>query len=197
MSNSHLIPKKTLNKGKLVIISGPSGVGKGTICKEVVKRCNVVVSVSATTRKPGKNEVNGVDYWFLSREEFEERIKSGDLIEYAEVFGNYYGTPRKELEELLETNATVILEIDVQGALQVLEVYPNAITIFILPPDIDVLRARMEKRARDDGEDNEKRLEQASREIAQAWQYFKNMVVNDDLEQAVNEVVDIIESGDK
>ncbi len=196
MSSSHLIRKKTLENGKLVIISGPSGVGKGTICREVVKRCNVVVSVSATTRKPGKNEVNGVDYWFLSKEEFEARIENGELIEYAEVFGNYYGTPRKELEELLNTNATVILEIDIQGALQVLDVYPKATTIFILPPDIDVLRARMEKRARDNGENNERRLEQASREIAQAWQYFKNMVVNDDLEQAINEVVDIIESGD-
>lgn len=196
MSSDNLIPRKSPINGKLVILSGPSGVGKGTICAEVVKRCGAVVSVSATTRPPGKGEIDGVNYWFLSKEEFEAKIAENGLVEYAEVFGNYYGTPKSKLDELLEEGKIVILEIDVQGALQVLSIYREAVTIFILPPDPKVLKARLRKRGRDNGENDQKRLDQASQETAKAWQHYDNMVINDDLEKAINEVVDIIESGD-
>ena len=117
---------------KVVIVSGPSGVGKSTICKEAIKRLNnVYLSVSVTTRPKGKNEVNGQDYWFVSKEEFQERINNGLLLEYAEVFGHLYGTPRDKIDEVLHLGKSVILEIDVQGAKQAKVIYPDAEMIFI------------------------------------------------------------------
>src|SRR5512133_4020637 len=125
--------KKT--RGKLIIISGPSGVGKSTICKQVVARLDDAhLSVSVTTRQPGPGERNGREYWFVSREEFRKRIEEGSLLEYAEVFGNLYGTPRDKTEEALDAGRTVILEIDIQGGKQVKAVHPQAVMIFILPP---------------------------------------------------------------
>jgi guanylate kinase len=181
-------------KGKVVIISGPSGVGKSTICKEIVARCdNICLSVSMTTRPKSEAEVDGQDYWFISREEFKERIGKGLFLEYAEVFGYLYGTPRDKVEEMLKACRTVILEIDVQGARQVKVLYPDAVMIFILPPSAKVLAERMNHRGRDAAEAAEKRLDGASTEIAAAWQYYEYMVVNEDLQQAVNECVQIIE----
>ena len=180
--------------GKVVIVSGPSGVGKSTICKEVVKRLNnAYLSVSVTTRDKTESEVDGEDYWFISEEQFQQRISKGLLLEYAEVFGNFYGTPKDKADEALQAGKTVILEIDVKGAKQTKVIYQDAIMIFILPPSQKELAERMSLRNREDTETAEERLNGASDEIAAAWQYYKHMVINDDLEQAVSEVIQIIE----
>lgn len=182
-------------QGRVVIVSGPSGVGKSTICREVVKRLdNVCLSVSATTRSKSPGEVDGEDYWFLSESEFRERIDNDLLLEYAEVFGSLYGTPREKVDEVLRAGKTVILEIDVQGAKQVKANFPDAVMIFILPPSTKVLADRMNGRGRDDADIAEERLDGAGAEIAAAWQYYKYMVINDDLRQAVAECVQIIKN---
>lgn len=187
--------EKQNTKGKVVIISGPSGVGKSTICKELVERLdNVHLSVSATTREKGLGEVDGREYWFISPEEFQERIAKDLLLEHAEVFGNSYGTPKDKVEEALKAGKTVILEIDVQGAKQVKSRINDAVMIFVVPPSAKVLAERMSDRGRDNGEIAEARLGGASAEIAAAWQYYEHMVINDDLQQAVDECVQIIEN---
>ncbi len=181
-------------RGKIVIISGPSGVGKSTICKRLIERLDdACLSVSVTTRPKGDTETDGKDYWFVSPEEFRRRIEENELLEYAEVFGNMYGTPADKVEEAVAAGRTVILEIDVQGARQVKERYPDAVMIFILPPSSKVLAERMDNRGRDGAEAARRRLDGASAEIAAAWQYYNHMVINDDLEQAVSECIQIIE----
>jgi guanylate kinase len=181
-------------KGKVVIVSGPSGVGKSTICKEVVKRLdNIYLSVSVTTRPKSEAEVDGQDYWFISEQEFQERIDKGLLLEHAEVFGHLYGTPSDKVEAAVKEGKNVILEIDVQGAKQALVIYPDAVMIFILPPTEKDLVERMDNRGREATEVAEKRLNGASSEIAAAWQYYKHMVINEDLQQAVDECIQIIE----
>ena len=182
-------------KGKVVIVSGPSGVGKSTICKGVVKRLNNVdLSVSVTTRPRSETEMDGDDYWFISEEEFQERINKGLLLEYAEVFGHLYGTPKGKVDESLQRGRTVILEIDVQGAKQAKAIFPDALMIFILPPSAKTLAERMNSRGREGAEAAGERLDGAGAEIAAAWQYYKHMVINEDLQQAVNECVQIIKS---
>lgn len=181
-------------EGKVVIVSGPSGVGKSTICKEVVKRLkNVYLSISLTTRPRSKSETYGHDYYFLSKQEFKERINKGLLLEYAEVFGHLYGTPKDKVEQALQAGKTVILEIDVQGAKQAKAVFPDARMIFILPPSAKALAERMNRRGREDIQKAEARLGEASSEIAAAWQYYQHMVINEDLQQAVEEVIQIIQ----
>jgi guanylate kinase len=185
-------------KGRVVVISGPSGVGKTTICKELAGRLkDAYISISVTTRPRTETEVDGRDYWFVSDEEFQRRISDGLLLEYAEVFGHMYGTPRDRIEEALAAGKTVILEIDVQGGRQAKAVYPDAVMIFILPPTHKELVERISHRARDSSEAAEERLEGADGEIAAAWQYYDNMVINDDLQQAVKECVQIIESPER
>ncbi|MFZ9011742.1 MAG: guanylate kinase [Anaerohalosphaeraceae bacterium] len=181
-------------KKKLVVISGPSGVGKSTICKQIVDRLNAFLSISSTTRAQSETEQEGREYNFLQRAEFEQMIRNGAFLEYAEVFGNYYGTPKGPVDEALDAGRIVILEIDVQGALRVKKVRPEVQTIFILPPRKQDLKARIDGRGRgEDEKTKQKRLETASREIATAWQHYDYMVINDDLSQAVQEVVDIID----
>ncbi len=181
-------------KGKVVIVSGPSGVGKSTICKKVAKRLNnVYLSVSVTTRPRSQAESDGQDYWFISENEFQQRINKGLLLEYAKVFGHLYGTPKDKVEEVLRSGRSAILEIDVQGAKQVKRIYKDAVMIFIFPPNQRELAERMKLRGREDVKSAEERLEGASGEIAAAWQYYKHMVINDDLQQAVSEVVEIIQ----
>jgi len=180
-------------RDRVVIISGPSGVGKSTICREVVKRLsNACLSVSVTTRAQGAGEIEGQDYRFVSKAEFERLVSEGYFLEYAEVFGSFYGTARDQVEEALAAGKTVILEIDVQGAKQVKVAYPDALMIFILPPSHRELAERIGDRGRDDEESAEARLGKSGTEIASGWQYYKHMVINDDLEQAVNEVIQFI-----
>ncbi len=184
---------KNEKKGKVVIISGPSGVGKSTVCLELVKQINAFLSVSATTRLQSGSEVDGKDYWFLSQEEFQKRVETGGFLEHAEVFGNLYGTPREDVEQALAKGKTVILEIDVQGALVVKNSYPDALMIFILPPSQADLAGRMAGRGRgEDGKTARRRLDSAGVEIAAAWQYYDHMVINADIKQAVEEIEQIV-----
>lgn len=177
----------------MVVVSGPSGVGKSTICKEVMKRLtNAYLSVSVTTRSRAASEVDGREYWFISREEFERLREKGLLLEYAEVFENFYGTRKEKVDQALAAGKVVILEIDVQGGRQVKRIYPDAVMIFILPPRTDELVSRIKGRAREDQKTAEKRLRQANSEIAAAKGLYEHQVVNDDLEKAVEQVVDII-----
>lgn len=185
-------------KGKVVIVSGPSGVGKSTICKEVIKRLdNIYLSISVTTRPKSDAEVDGQDYWFISEQEFKERIEKGMLLEHAEVFGHMYGTPRDKVEEAVNEGKNVILEIDVQGARQTQAFFPDTVMIFILPPTEKDLVKRIDNRGREAADAAEKRLSGASDEIAAAWQYYKHMVINEDLQQAVDECIQIIEDSTK
>ena len=180
-------------KGKIVIISGPSGVGKSTICREVVKRLdNIYLSVSATTRPKAKDEVDGRDYWFISNQQFAQWIKEGKFLEYAEVFGNLYGTPKDKVEQALAEGKTVILEIDVAGARQVKAIYPQAKMIFIFPPNQKELARRMDNRGRENAIKAWERLSGADAEMAAANELYEYKVVNDDLQAAVSKVVQII-----
>jgi guanylate kinase len=182
-------------KGKVIIVSGPSGVGKSTICKEILKKLDYVyLSVSVTTRPKSDAEVDGQDYWFVSEEEFKERIEKGLLLEHAEVFGHLYGTPKDKVDEALQAGKVVILEIDVQGAKIAKAFFPDAVMIFILAPSEKDLAERLNNRGREAGEVAKERLNGASTEIAAAWQHYKYMVINEDLQQAVNECVQIIEN---
>ncbi len=182
-------------KGKVVIMSGPSGVGKSTICKEILKELNdIYLSVSVTTRPKSETEVDGQDYWFVSEEDFHERIEKDLLLEHAEVFGHFYGTPKDKVDEALQAGKVVILEIDVQGAIKAKAVFPDAVMIFILAPTEKDLAKRLNHRGREAGEVAEQRLNGASAEIAAAWQYYEHMVINEDLQQAVNDCVQIIEN---
>ena len=184
-----------MNKGKLLVVSGPSGVGKGTICREVVKKTNTTISVSVTTREKSDIETEGNHYYFISRQEFEKRIANNEFLEYAEVFGNYYGTPIDKTEQALAEGKNVILEIDVQGGIQAREQYPETVMIFILPPGRDALASRIASRGR--GEDEatlKKRLDAAEAEIAIGKEKYDHLVVNDRLEEAVKEVINFIET---
>lgn len=155
------------------------------------------LSVSVTTRQRTPKEVDGKDYWFVSKEEFQRRIEKGLLLEHAEVFGNFYGTPKDKADEALAAGKAVILEIDVQGGIQVKKLYPDAVMIFILAPTSKELAGRLHGRGRDDEETAKRRLGQASKEIAVARQDYQYMVVNDKLDAAVNEIIGIIETARK
>jgi guanylate kinase len=170
-------------------------VGKGTICRELVKRLNNAhLSVSVTTRPKSDKEVDGKDYWFVSKEEFQRRIDKGLLLEHAEVFGNFYGTPKDKMDEALAAGKTVILEIDVQGGRQVKATYPDAVMIFILAPTQKDLTGRLHGRGRDDEQTAKRRLDQAGTEIAAGWQDYQYMVINDKLQEAVSEIIRIIDA---
>ncbi len=180
--------------GRLFVVSGPSGSGKSTLCRRVVENTGVCLSISATTRPAGAGEVNGRDYFFLSPEEFRQKIMAGDFLEYARVFDHYYGTPADSVLKMLREGKKVILEIDVQGAAQVFEKFPDAIGIFILPPSDAELKNRLRQRGREDQATMDKRLAQAQWEIEQARQNgrYQHMVVNDDLPAACREMIQII-----
>ena len=187
-----MVDRNEIRPGELFIVSGPSGVGKGTICKRLIEETEgIELSVSATTREPREGEVDGVNYYFMDKDAFQERIDQGGFLEYAEVFGNFYGTPLKPVEEKLAKGIDVLLEIDVQGGAKVKEVYPEGIFLFILPPSLEELRNRLIKRGKDSMEVIEHRLSIAMEEIRQMFGY-DYFVVNDDLEEAVRLVKAIV-----
>ncbi|MBR6716914.1 MAG: guanylate kinase [Oscillospiraceae bacterium] len=174
------------NKGLLIVLSGPSGCGKGTMVAEILKRGDCAVSVSATTRSPREGEENHVHYHFLTREEFEQRIAEDGLLEYASYCDNYYGTPKKEVEEMRAAGKHVILEIEVQGAFQIRERCPDAVLVFTVPPSIGELRRRLHKRGTETEEIIEKRIARALEELPLAEQY-DYIILNDALEDAVHD----------
>jgi guanylate kinase len=168
-----------------LVITGPSGVGKGTLIRGLLERCpGLQLSVSATTREPREGEVNGREYHFLSREDFDQRVERGEFIEHAEYAGNRYGTLRSELERPARG---IVLEIEIQGARQVRETLPEAYQVFIAPPSLDALKERLEGRASDTDEQIARRMEVAPVEMA-AQEEFRKVVVNRDLDEALDEL---------
>ena len=181
------------NKGILTVVSGFSGAGKGTIMKELLAKYgqNYALSISATTRAPRPGEKDGAEYFFKSREEFEQMIAAGELIEYAQYVGNYYGTPKAYVGKQLEAGRDVILEIEIQGALKVREQFPDALLLFVTPPSADELKKRLIGRGTESMEVIEKRLARALEE-AEGLEEYDYLVVNDVLEECVEEVHEII-----
>lgn len=180
------------NKGLLIILSAPSGCGKDTVFQEIKKiRNDVVESVSATTRKPRDGEVDGVNYYFKTESDFQLMVVNDELLEYARYNNCYYGTPVSEVEKAIDNGKICFLIIDVQGAQSILKVRPDAISIFLLPPSLEVLEKRLVNRSTNDIEDVKNRMTIAKREIDMAPLY-KYSVVNDDLEECVNKINEII-----
>jgi guanylate kinase len=179
---------------KVFVITGPSGVGKGTLIRGLLEQMpQLQPAVSATTRTPRPGERDGVDYHFLTSEEFEQRVRDGAFVEHATYSGNRYGTLRSELDRRLAAGAPVVLEIEVQGARQVRETMPEAVQVFIAPPSVEALRARLVGRGTDDAEQVEERLRTAEREL-EAQPEFAHVVVNDRLEQATQELIAIVQA---
>lgn len=180
-----------MKKGKFIIISGPSGVGKGTICNVLLKELNAWFSVSMTTRGIREGEVDGVNYYFISKDEFKKRIEEGKLLEYNIYNDNYYGTPKDKVLEKMEDGINVILEIDVNGARNIKNIFPDALLIYIAPPSIEVLRERLVSRGTEDLETIENRIKIADNELKQL-DFYDYVVVNDDLDKAIDDVRNII-----
>lgn len=184
-----------MKKGNLIVISGPSGTGKGTVCKQLLAaRPELAYSISATTRKPRPGEVNGKDYWFLSKSEFEALIMEKKLLEWAEVYGNYYGTPAMKVREVLESGKDVLLEIDTQGALNVQKMFLKEGTfIFLLPPSLAELEKRIRGRGTETEEAIQRRLGAAIEEIPRGNNY-DYIITNDVVEDVVKKIIHIIEA---
>ena len=184
---------KLNQRGLLVVISGPSGVGKGTVRKALfeIEGHDLVYSISMTTREPREGEVDGKDYYFVSKEEFLRRIKNDQFLEYAEFVGNYYGTPRDKIDEQIDLGKEVVLEIEVQGALQVREKVKDAVFIFIAPPNREALYRRLLRRGTEDPATIQNRMEKAEREFPLAHKY-DYIVVNDEVTNAADRIIAII-----
>jgi guanylate kinase len=179
-------------RGILIVLSGPSGVGKGTVCKSL-RQCapELVYSVSATTRAPRQGEVDGVNYFFKTKEQFQKMIQENQMLEWAEYVGNYYGTPRKFVEETLNAGKDIILEIEVQGALKVKHTFPEGVFVFLLPPSMDELKSRIVGRGTDSQESIRNRMSVAVDEIRLMEQY-EYAIVNDHVEHACSSIQSII-----
>lgn len=180
-----------MNKGILIVVSAPSGCGKGTILAEVLKNEKFYYSVSATTRSPRPGETDGVNYHFLKKDQFEKLIENGGMLEYAEYCGNYYGTPRDKVLEKINEGKNVILEIEVQGAMQIKEKCPEAVFVFIAPPSVAELRNRLVNRGTETPEVIEQRVSEAAQEIGFAYKY-DYVVVNNVLETAIDDFLSVI-----
>ena len=187
MISKEIKPKR----GHLFIISAPSGAGKTTLAKAVLQQFpDILYSISYTTRKPRANEQDGVDYHFVSKQDFKKEIIKGHWAEWAEVYGNYYGTSDEFIKKSLSSGCDILLDIDVQGTLQILKHYPDSVTIFILPPSVNALRKRLEMRGSDSKAVIEKRLVTASKEMTQKKMY-RHIIVNDKLPAAIEELIAI------
>lgn len=180
-----------MSRGILFVMSGPSGTGKGTICNEILRTENIFLSVSATTREIRNGETDGITYNYLSVDEFEKLIEADEILEYAKYSGNYYGTPRRNVERMLEKGTNVLLEIEPQGALNVKRQIPEAVLIFIIPPSMAELKKRLEERGRENDEEIKKRMDAAVWEMQQAPKY-NHILVNDDLDECVEAVAHIL-----
>ena len=179
-------------KGVLTVVSGFSGAGKGTLMKALISKYEYQLSISATTRAPREGEVHGREYFFLTRDAFESMINNGELIEWAEYVGNYYGTPKRYVEEQLELGKDVILEIEIQGALKVKEIFPDALLLFITPPNITELKERLIGRGTESMDTICKRLYRAYEE-ASFMKHYDYLIVNDKLEECVEHTHQIIQ----
>ena len=178
--------------GILIVISGPSATGKGTVCKSLMEvNPNLEYSTSVTPREPRKGEKEGINYFFRTPEEFQQMIRQDELLEWAEVYGNFYGTPRSHVQAYLESGKDIVLEIDTQGALQVKSRFPQGVFIFLMPPSLEELACRIQKRGSETPEAMERRLKSARLEIGSAFQY-NYLVVNDDVDQAVFQIQQIL-----
>ncbi|WP_258074361.1 guanylate kinase [Brevibacillus laterosporus] len=178
--------------GLLLVLSGPSGVGKGTVCKALREYMpQLIYSVSATTRQPRVNEVDGVNYFFKEKEEFKRMMKEDQLLEWAEYVGNYYGTPRRFVEDTLATGRDVILEIEVQGAMQVKEKFPQGIFLFLAPPDLEELQNRIVGRGTETEESIKNRMAMARTEI-EMMNHYDYVVVNDEISHACEKIKSIV-----
>ncbi len=182
-----------MKKGILIVVSGFSGAGKGTIIKELRKKYDYELSISSTTRNPRKGDVDGVDYFFKTRDEFEEMIKKDKLIEWAEYVGNYYGTPREYVEQQLEAGKDVLLEIEMHGGMLVKEQYPDAMLLFITPPSAEILKNRLTGRGTETEEEIERRMNRAAEE-ADYMEKYDYILVNDSLDEAVEELHHLIQA---
>ena len=180
-----------MRKGKFIIISGPSGVGKGTICNVLLKELNAWYSVSMTTRNIREGEIDGINYYFISKDEFKKRIDDGLLLEYNIYNDNYYGTPKDKVLEKLEEGVDVILEIEVNGARNIKKIFPDTLLIYIAPPSMEILKERLIGRGTEDLETIEKRLRIAEVEMKQV-DFYDYVIVNDDLDKAIGDVKRVI-----
>lgn len=182
-----------MNKGLLVVISGPSGAGKGTIYGKVIEQTGMKRSVSVTTRKPRPGEVEGINYYFRTEEQYQQMIASGEFLETAAVYNNFYGTPKAPVFSNLESGYDVLFEVDVHGAKSIKSKYPEAVTIFLMTPDFDTLEARLKSRGTESASALKMRLDSARNELAK-YEMFDYIVFNDTVEQATAEVISIIEA---
>ncbi len=181
------------NRGHIFIISAPSGAGKTTLSRAVLDRFHdILYSVSYTTRRPRKGEQDGVDYHFISRSDFKKGIDSNKWAEWAEVHGNYYGTSAEFIDKGLASGHDILLDIDIQGTMQILEQYPDSVTIFIMPPSLDTLRSRLESRGTDSKEVIAKRLESAEKEMAKK-NLYQYIIINDRLPVAIERLISVFE----
>jgi guanylate kinase len=186
--------KEKINKPKIIILSSPSGGGKTTIAKKLSERNkNMIISISATTRKKNQSEIDEKDYFFISKEEFSDQIQKDNFLEYAEIYGNYYGTIKKSVYDIIKNNQYVIFDIDWQGHRSIKEriLDIKIISFFILPPSLEVLTDRLKKRNRDDDEMIDRRLEQAQNEMRYKNEY-DHIIINNDLDKAIEEIENII-----
>lgn len=177
-----------MTKGLMLVFSGPSGVGKDTVLHELLHQCeNTRLSVSATTRSPRPGETDGKDYYFVTREQFQEMIANGEMLEHAEYCGNFYGTPVGPVNEWCNMGYDVILEIEVQGGAQIKQKHPDCVSVFLLPPSLSALESRLRQRASDSEEVIQKRLESACTEILEA-KHYDYLIVNDTVDHAVEQI---------